>query len=47
MYTVTGHTTDTVGVCFTETKKMLFSCIHSSIVPEWKLTSFAVETPLG
>ena len=35
------------SVYFTGAKKSLFSCIHSSIVPEQKLTSFAVQTPLG
>ena len=32
---------------FTGTKNTTFSHIHSSIVPERKLTSFAVKTPLG
>ena len=32
---------------FTGTKKTTFSHIHNPTVPERKLTSFAVKTPLG
>ena len=35
------------SVYFAGTKKTLFSCIHSSIVLESKLTNFAVDTSLG
>ena len=36
-----------ISVYFTGAKKMLLSHICSSIVPEQKLTNFAVETPSG